>query len=494
VLTKDAERFDVFISYRWEGGAPQARLICENLNARNWPAFLDVEDLRAGHIDESLLKCIAETPNFVVILSPNALDRCSDPHDWLRLEIAEAIRTKKNIVPVLLPGFSMPADDTLPADLHGFGTHKGVDYSNQHFKSTIDQLVRHLRREGVPRWKVWLKAILRWLTNPGIQPIPFWGIVGALLLAAGILFWYWHSNTTVQPTPQAELADPQFVANRDSFLGALPWLHWVVYDPSESNPDKDQGASESSIRSDLQVLRQHHFDGLITMTSKGTWQHIPRIAHEEGFTMVIMGIWELRNEEETNNALSASKYADAYCLGHSGLNKRYLFQDLESWAATFRSKAKRPVTTSSSAIDYETDPKLAEFGDFMFPSALTQWQLGKTPEAAWAETLDLARRSARLAVAAQRKIVLLKMVSYPSGGAPGLSPHTQAEFYRLAVDKAKDRNDIPAGVSFSFLAAFDPAWKNDKTKWEEAEQYTGLFTKDRQPKLAITEVTWRKPH
>ena len=94
---------DVFISYRREDGAAEARLIQAALAKNGLRAFLDVTDLAKGHFEESLLKQIKETPNFIVVLSAHALDSCVDNGDFLRREIACAIAAERNIFPVILP-------------------------------------------------------------------------------------------------------------------------------------------------------------------------------------------------------------------------------------------------------------------------------------------------------------------------------------------------------------------------------------------------------
>ena len=65
--------YEVFVSYRREGGGAEARLIQAALEKRGLRSFLDVTDLNKGYFDESLLKRVAETPNFLVVLSPNSL-------------------------------------------------------------------------------------------------------------------------------------------------------------------------------------------------------------------------------------------------------------------------------------------------------------------------------------------------------------------------------------------------------------------------------------
>ena len=277
-----------------------------------------------------------------------------------------------------------------------------------------------------------------------------------------------------------------------SLFDAMHWLKWLVYDPTNYDPFKNIFPSEASIRQDLEILRKYGFDGLITISSKGTLKHIPRIAHEVGLNMVIVGVFDLRDKEEVANALGVAQYADAYCLGHRGLNKLYNESELRKLMSTFRQKSKRPVTTSEVLAEYETNPNLMEMGDFLFPDAHSDWHSGQNPQQVWDNTISIARRMSQIVTQKGKKPVLLKMVSFPSGGAKGLSQETQAEFYRLAVEKAKVSIEIPGFVSFSYLCAFDPIWKTKEHGFMEPEKYTGLFTNDRIPKRAVEEVNWKK--
>ncbi|WP_295578271.1 hypothetical protein [uncultured Lamprocystis sp.] len=134
--------------------------------------------------------------------------------------------------------------------------------------------------------------------------------------------------------------------------------------------------------------------------------------------------------------------------------------------------------------------EIPESRDFLFPDAHGQWHWGQTPEEAWAETLILGRKLAMLSGETPDRAVLLKMVSFPSGGAPELTPQSQVEFYRLAVERVKNRTDLPSRVKFIFLGAFDMPWKSVENGWPPTEQHTGLFTHERKPKPAVTEIAW----
>ncbi|MDP6634080.1 MAG: toll/interleukin-1 receptor domain-containing protein [Phycisphaerae bacterium] len=134
----------VFISYRREDGSQTARLLRAELQQRGYQTFLDVDDLKPGHFDEALLNQIESARNFLLILSPNSLKRCSNDRDWLRREIVHALKTKRNIIPVLMPEFEFPEPDELPEDIRPLSIHHGIQYNHDYFDAMIKKLDRYL--------------------------------------------------------------------------------------------------------------------------------------------------------------------------------------------------------------------------------------------------------------------------------------------------------------------------------------------------------------
>ena len=109
------ESYDIFISYRREGGDYFAQLLYDRLISQGYRVFLDVESLRSGKFNEELLRVIDKCKDFILVLPENALERCSNPEDWVRREVVCAINKNKNIIPVWLRNFSFP--DQLPSEL-----------------------------------------------------------------------------------------------------------------------------------------------------------------------------------------------------------------------------------------------------------------------------------------------------------------------------------------------------------------------------------------
>ena len=87
--------YDIFISYRRDGGYEMARLLYEHLKGLGLNPFFDLEELRSGPFNSKLYSVIEESENFVLILPPNGLDRCVAQDDWLRLEIQHALLKEK---------------------------------------------------------------------------------------------------------------------------------------------------------------------------------------------------------------------------------------------------------------------------------------------------------------------------------------------------------------------------------------------------------------
>lgn len=61
-------------------------LLKVHLQLRGYVVFLDIEKLRAGKFDDNLLNSVRNARNFILVLTPNALDRCMgdfEQKDWI---------------------------------------------------------------------------------------------------------------------------------------------------------------------------------------------------------------------------------------------------------------------------------------------------------------------------------------------------------------------------------------------------------------------------
>lgn len=140
VAIAPVKQYDVFISYRREVASDAARLLYTGLKERGLRPFLDLNDLGSRHFDERLLEAIDSAPDFIVILSPGCLDACSDPGDWLRRELAHAIRLRRNIIPLVKEGFHFPDRATLAEDIDELPRYNAIAYSTLYFEAMMDKI------------------------------------------------------------------------------------------------------------------------------------------------------------------------------------------------------------------------------------------------------------------------------------------------------------------------------------------------------------------
>lgn len=107
--------YDVFISYRREGGADFAGRLYDRLKVVGFDPFLDKEDMRSGKFNKQIYDRIDECEHFLLVLPKGGLDRCRKKDDWVRLEVEHALDMRKHIIVVKMSGFAWPR--RMPASL-----------------------------------------------------------------------------------------------------------------------------------------------------------------------------------------------------------------------------------------------------------------------------------------------------------------------------------------------------------------------------------------
>ena len=100
---------DIFISYRRKGGEWFAYVIYLKLTDLGYSCFFDKESLRGGTFTEAIKEHVESCQDFILILPPHALDRCVEAEDLVYEEILTAQKNEKNIIPIFLNDFSIPA-------------------------------------------------------------------------------------------------------------------------------------------------------------------------------------------------------------------------------------------------------------------------------------------------------------------------------------------------------------------------------------------------
>lgn len=174
-------KYDIFISYRREGGFETANLIASKLKLSGYRVFLDIHSMHSGDFSEQLKEKVKRCKDFVWVLSPTSVknddgtvtrvDTLSfrDGVDYFRDEICWAIEYHKIIIPVILDGFIVPKEfpkiikDTMSASNPSCNLHQlqAVEASkNQHFDASISELKRYLHSHPIIKWRIVLGSLL----------------------------------------------------------------------------------------------------------------------------------------------------------------------------------------------------------------------------------------------------------------------------------------------------------------------------------------------
>lgn len=189
----EAIKYDVFISYRRDGGEYTAKILRDRLEKLGYSVFFDVESLRSGDFNTRLYSVIEECKDFILILSPNALDRCQSEDDWVRRESEYALERGKNIVPVMLRGFEFP--ESLPPSIERLRFKHGIPANTEFFEAFIQKLQTFLKAKP-PLWR-------RLAQNTALKlALPVF--LALVLVAAGVGYALSNRTGPVYPGTEAE--------------------------------------------------------------------------------------------------------------------------------------------------------------------------------------------------------------------------------------------------------------------------------------------------
>lgn len=154
----------VFISYRRGDSEGQARALCNDLaeHVGKDAVFMDVDSIALGRDFRQILQERLETCDMMLaLIGPNWLDakdaagtrRLDSPTDFVRQEIAAALKRNIPLTPVLVQGAQMPPQERLPEDLKDLAFRNGFELSHLRWESDVREMVKRLGlgRSGIRR-------------------------------------------------------------------------------------------------------------------------------------------------------------------------------------------------------------------------------------------------------------------------------------------------------------------------------------------------------
>ena len=155
----------VFISYRRDDTAPYAGRLRDGLTAvfGKDQVFRDVDRVAPGERFPAVIeRAIGSCDAVITLIGPRWLSaqddtrgrRLEDPRDYVRQEVAAALRREDVLViPVLVEGAEMPEPDALPEDLAPLAERNALVMSDIRWEDDMAHLVGALRRVVQPAGK-----------------------------------------------------------------------------------------------------------------------------------------------------------------------------------------------------------------------------------------------------------------------------------------------------------------------------------------------------
>jgi hypothetical protein len=133
--------YDIFISYRRRFGTDMAGRIQDRLVGQGYSVFYDLESMHEGKFNEQIKAAIRECTDFILVLPPEALDRCVNKDDWVRQEIEMAFELNKNIIPVAMEDFVDPDWTQMPEGIRDLEHLERVRVVYDYFGDFVNKLV-----------------------------------------------------------------------------------------------------------------------------------------------------------------------------------------------------------------------------------------------------------------------------------------------------------------------------------------------------------------
>jgi CHASE2 domain-containing sensor protein len=189
----DATR--IFLSYRRDDAAVHTELIYQDLAAFYGEScvFMDIEGIGYGdNFREKIDERVADCTVLLAMITPrwasmekNGVRRLDDPDDFVRLEIASALRQGKRVIPVLLEGAAMPPPNLLPAEIAVLASLNGPEFSGRRLKQDSDNLIAAIEGKRLQKKLAEIVALLRlrrlaWWIAPSVAIAMFFAAWTAL--------------------------------------------------------------------------------------------------------------------------------------------------------------------------------------------------------------------------------------------------------------------------------------------------------------------------
>jgi hypothetical protein len=177
----------IFINYRRDDAPGVAGRLFDHLAARfsKDDLFMDVDAMKPGmDFSKQLDTQVAQCRVLLAVIGPHWLDakdktgtrRLDSDKDYVRIELASALKRDIAVIPVLVDGATMPPEEGLPDDLRPLAYRHALELRHTRFTADADAIVHALESVVPPRRRM-------------LWPLIGAGIAAVIVIAAGGVAW-----------------------------------------------------------------------------------------------------------------------------------------------------------------------------------------------------------------------------------------------------------------------------------------------------------------
>ena len=147
----------IYLSYRRKDAAAYAGRLFDHLGQHFGPGsvFRDIDTIRRGEDFAQAIESALNACDVVLVVIGNTWAtgtgqdgrrRLDDPKDWVRLEVAAALRRNVLVVPVLVDGARLPDPASLPEELQPLCGRNACELSDLRWSFDVGELVKDLEK------------------------------------------------------------------------------------------------------------------------------------------------------------------------------------------------------------------------------------------------------------------------------------------------------------------------------------------------------------
>lgn len=150
----------IFINYRRQDTEGYVGRLYDHLaqHFNRDDVFMDVDNIKPGaDFVQTLEDAVSTCDVFITMIGPQWLGitdaagqrRLDQWNDFVRIEIASALKQGKLVIPVLVGQARMPNPDDLPEDIRALSRRNAIELSHQRFQYDVNKLI-HVIKESLP--------------------------------------------------------------------------------------------------------------------------------------------------------------------------------------------------------------------------------------------------------------------------------------------------------------------------------------------------------